>query len=241
MALIKCTQCENEISDKAYICPYCKSTLKDGTSQMLMKRKKNIKWIILPIVTIVVGCTISCIVWSVSDGKLNKKASNSYSSYKSDYGTYDSDYTYTPTTGKEGALAQAKSYLRSQAFSYKGLIEQLEYHGYSNYEATYGADNCGADWKEQAVKKAKSYIRSQAFSYKRLIEQLEYGGFTSDEATYGADHCAADWNEQAVKQAKSYLRSSSRWTRSKLIDQLEYGGFTYSQAVYGVDNCGESW
>ena len=73
------------------------------------------------------------------------------------------------------------------AFSYSGLIEQLEYEGYSTEEATYAVDNCGADWKEQAAKKAEEYLNSMSFSKSGLIEQLEYEGFTHDQAAYGAD------------------------------------------------------
>lgn len=73
------------------------------------------------------------------------------------------------------------------AFSYSGLIEQLEYEGYSTEEATYAVDNCGADWKEQAAKKAEEYLNSMSFSKSGLIEQLEYEGFTHEQAVYGAD------------------------------------------------------
>ena len=72
------------------------------------------------------------------------------------------------------------------AFSYSGLIEQLEYEGYSNEEAEYAAKNCGADWNEQAVKSAKQYLDIMSFSRQSLIEQLEYEGYTYDQASYAA-------------------------------------------------------
>ena len=83
-------------------------------------------------------------------------------------------------------MEKAKSYISHSAFSYTGLIEQLEYHGYSMSEATYGADHCGADWYEQAKKKAASYLSHMSFSKSELIDQLEYSGFTHDQAVYGA-------------------------------------------------------
>lgn len=89
--------------------------------------------------------------------------------------------------GERNALASAKQYLNSMAFSYSGLIEQLEYEGYSNSEATYAADNCGADWYEQAALSAKQYLNSMSFSRQGLIEQLEYEGFTYDQAVYGVE------------------------------------------------------
>ena len=50
------------------------------------------------------------------------------------------------TMGERNALSKALSYLDVMAFSYSGLIKQLEYEGYSYEEAKYGVDNCGANW-----------------------------------------------------------------------------------------------
>lgn len=97
----------------------------------------------------------------------------------------DSDSSNTLTTGQKNALSTAKSYLSCSAFSYQGLVSQLEYEKYSHEDAVYGADNCGADWNEQAAKSAASYLGSSAFSRDSLIEQLEYEGFTHEQAVYG--------------------------------------------------------
>lgn len=90
------------------------------------------------------------------------------------------------TIGEKNALDKAKSYLDYTAFSKEGLIEQLEYEGFTNAEAKFGVDNCGANWNEQAAKKAKQYMDYSSFSKQGLIEQLEYEGFTSAQAEYGA-------------------------------------------------------
>lgn len=135
------------------------------------------------------------------------------------------------------ALKAAKNYLEYTAFSYAGLISQLEYEGYSTEACTYAADNCNADWNEQALNSAINYLEHTAFSYSGLISQLEYEGFTSDQATYGADNCGADWNEQASNAAKNYLEYSS-FSRQGLLDQLIYEGFTQEQAEYGVASVG---
>ena len=87
--------------------------------------------------------------------------------------------------GEQNALRSAQSYLRSMSFSKTGLLDQLEYEGYSYDEARYAVNACGADWNEQAYKKAQSYLRSSSFSRDGLISQLEYEGFTHDEALYG--------------------------------------------------------
>ena len=167
---------------------------------------------------------------------------NIQDSEKSSSGTKTTSTTTVSTSqsatiGESNALKRAKEYLRFTAFSYSGLIDQLEYEKYSHTEAVYGADNCGADWNEQALKKANSYLSFTAFSYKGLIEQLEYEGFTHKEAEYGADNCGANWKEQAAKKAASYLKMMS-FSKSKLIEQLEYEGFTHEQAVYGVEKNG---
>lgn len=47
-------------------------------------------------------------------------------------------------TGKEGALNKAKSYLLLSAFSYTGLIEQLEYEGFTYDQASCGASQNGS-------------------------------------------------------------------------------------------------
>ena len=89
------------------------------------------------------------------------------------------------TMGERQALNKALQSLDYSAFSYSGLVEQLEYEGFSHSEATYGADNCGADWNEQAAKKAKQYLDYSSFSRQGLVEQLEYEGFTHSQAEYG--------------------------------------------------------
>lgn len=93
----------------------------------------------------------------------------------------------TQSIGEINALKSAKDYLNAMPFSYSGLVEQLEYEGYTHSEAVYGADNCGADWNEQAALSARSYLDSMSFSRQGLIEQLEYEGFTHAQAVYGVE------------------------------------------------------
>lgn len=107
-------------------------------------------------------------------------------SIKSETEIDDSEYE-NMTTGQKNALNQALSYLSFSAFSYQGLLEQLEYEKYTHEDAVFAADNCGADWNEQAAKKAKSYLEFSSFSKEGLIEQLEFEGFTHEQAVYGAE------------------------------------------------------
>ena len=91
------------------------------------------------------------------------------------------------TMGQRNALQTAKQYLSVMAFSYSGLIEQLEYEGYTTDEATYAVDNCGANWYEQAALSAKQYLNVMSFSRQGLIDQLEYEGFSYEQAVYGVE------------------------------------------------------
>lgn len=91
------------------------------------------------------------------------------------------------TMGEKNAKSKAMDYLAYKGFSYSGLIEQLEFEGFTNEEAVYAADNCGADWNEQAARSAKDYLNYSSFSKQGLIEQLEFEGYTNEQATYGAE------------------------------------------------------
>lgn len=93
----------------------------------------------------------------------------------------------TLTVSQENALGSADDYLAYQAFSKKGLIEQLEFEGYSTKDATFAVNNVQVNWNEQAAKAAENYLDFQNFSRSGLIEQLEFEGYTTKQATYGAD------------------------------------------------------
>ena len=219
-----CNVCGNEIAKSAKICPHC------GAKNKKPFYKKIWFWVLVIII----------LLGACSGG--NDEPINSTSNTDNPVKTQDTQQPEpvqddNVTTGQKNALKSAKNYLAFTAFSYEGLIDQLEYEQYSTEEATYAVDNCGADWNEQALLCAKNYLDFSAFSYEGLIEQLEYEQFTSEQAKYAADNCGADWNEQAAKCAKNYLDFSS-FSRAELIDQLEYEGFTSTQAEYGVQQNG---
>ncbi|NMF26657.1 hypothetical protein HF885_09525 [Olsenella umbonata] len=97
------------------------------------------------------------------------------------------EYTVELTVSQSNALARAASYLDYTSFSYKSLIDQLEFEGFSSEDATFAADHCGADWMVQAEKKARQYMDYSSFSRASLIGQLEFEGFTAEQAAHGAD------------------------------------------------------
>ena len=87
----------------------------------------------------------------------------------------------------ERALKLAKVYLKFSAFSYLGLVQQLEYERFTKKQAEYAVKHCGANWDEQAVRTARAYLDFSAFSREGLIEQLEYEGFTHEQAVHGVE------------------------------------------------------
>ena len=115
----------------------------------------------------------------------NTNSTTSSSSSTTTPSTSSNASTPSPTTGEKNALRTAREYLSFSAFSYTGLIKQLEYEGYSTEEATYAADNCNANWNLQAAKSAKEYLDISSFSRQGLIDQLIYEGYTQEQAEYG--------------------------------------------------------
>lgn len=216
--MITCKTCGEEIAKSAKVCPHCGAKNKKPTGCLVFL------CILFALMAVVIAAS------GGDSGSATPTAPVQDSPTPQETEFIDN----SATVGEKNALRSAKSYLSFSAFSYKGLIRQLEFEGYTTAEATYGADHCGADWMEQALKSAKNYLDFSAFSHDGLCEQLEFEGFTSEEAKYGADNCGADWNEQAAKSAKNYLDLMG-FSRSGLIEQLEFEGFTHEQAVYGVE------
>lgn len=87
----------------------------------------------------------------------------------------------------QNAIRSAETYLSVMGFSKLGLIEMLEYNGYSNESATEAVNTLTVDWNEQAVKCAKTYLNYMAFSRSGLTEMLKNNGFTDEQAEYAAD------------------------------------------------------
>jgi len=87
--------------------------------------------------------------------------------------------------GQVNALTQAENYLDVSAFSPSGLVNQLEFEGYSTADATAAVDSVSVDWYKQAARKADEYLSVSSFSESGLVEQLEFEGFTRKQAEYG--------------------------------------------------------
>lgn len=135
------------------------------------------KKILTTLLAVLITCGL-CFSFSACFDSSNNSGNNSNSSFTESSGA---------TIGERNALRAAKNYLQSMGFSRKGLIEQLEFEGYTHNEAIYAVDNCGANWNAQAVRVAKNYLNIMPFSRKELLEQLEFEGFTNEEANYGVE------------------------------------------------------
>lgn len=111
------------------------------------------------------------------DDELNKEdESNPYSELEPVF--------YNTIYGNEGAVNSAKDYLKFMAASKTKIISFLKKKGFTEEEAIYGAENCGADWYDQALRMAMSYLNVQEFTYEQLALQLMIEGFTEDEIIY---------------------------------------------------------
>jgi nucleoid-associated protein YgaU len=98
------------------------------------------------------------------------------------------------TENEQQALAAAQNYLSDEpGFSYLGLIQQLSSQygsGFSQSDATYAANNVGANWNQQAVYAAQNYMTTEpGWSCSGMVQQLSspYGSnFTTAQAEHGA-------------------------------------------------------
>ena len=88
--------------------------------------------------------------------------------------------------GKKNALKTARNYLDVMPFSHDGLVRQLiAFDKYSQEEAEYAADYCGANWSRQAEKSAENYLKFMSFSRDGLIQQLEsFDEYSKEQAEY---------------------------------------------------------
>lgn len=89
------------------------------------------------------------------------------------------------TLEQENAIGSAENYIRYSGFSREGLIDQLEYEGYSTESATFAADYIDVDWNEECKESAKDYLKYSTFSRQGLHDQLQYEGFTEEQIEYG--------------------------------------------------------
>lgn len=156
----------------------------------------------------------------------------------------------------QNALLTAQEILAEQPaeysgyFSYAGLVDWLvTYRYFTEDQARYAADNCGADWNEQALLQARWLTDDEdgmGYSQSTLADWLSYEpdmggyGFTQQEASLAAQNCNADWAEEAVKAVRNILKySDESYTKGEIVDRLvTYEGFSREDAIYGAEQNG---
>lgn len=230
---MKCENCGNEFEGN--FCPECGTPVNKNTDQKAptqnSKKKKKPNGCLTIVLTIFIVVVVVSAIGSLGGNNSGSTTSTATSSSEpaavsQDTATSSESTSSQPTESQAQepsvsvsnmqAYLKAIDYLDSMPFSASGLVDQLEYEGFTEAEAQEAVDALNVDWNEQALLKAKDYLDSSAFSYTSLKEQLEYEGYTTDQATYGVDNCGADWMEQAALRAKQYLDSSA-FSRSDLI------------------------
>jgi len=85
------------------------------------------------------------------------------------------------------AISSAELYLKVTCWSRSGLIDQLEYEGFSTATAGVAVDSLDLDYLDQAVCSGQSYLNLGGFSKSGLIDQLEYEGFSTSIATQAVE------------------------------------------------------
>lgn len=91
------------------------------------------------------------------------------------------------TDGQRNAVRMANEYLEIVAFSRVELIEQLMFAGLTSEDATFGADNSGANWYNNAIRRVHDYLEFMPFDRNALIELLMSEGFTRSQAEHGVN------------------------------------------------------
>lgn len=193
---MKCPKCGKEVAGN--FCPECGQPLNTQPSPAVgaastpnnpnkRKGKGCLAVVLVVLLFFVIGAALGSQNKNASSKPQSTDSSSQSVASQSELNSSQSvvESQDTVTTGQKNALRSAEQYLSVMPFSYSGLIEQLEYENYSTEDATYAADNCGADWNEQAAKAAKKYLDVMAFSRDGLIEQLIFEGFTQEQAEYG--------------------------------------------------------
>lgn len=215
MALIKCTECGTEVSDKAPACVKCGAPLALPQARTVVAAKKkgiaaarilmNILW---GVIGVVVFASVVNHCSSSQQANNTSAASTSFPGPPERETTSASEQARPPTAAtasaqdglslpQNNAVRSAKQYLKISGFSRDGLIQQLSASagdGYDLADATKAVDSLDVDWNGEAVKSAKQYLRITGFSCSGLIQQLSSSAgdrYSLEQATYGAHHAGA--------------------------------------------------
>ena len=88
------------------------------------------------------------------------------------------------TSAQEAALESARYRIDAEGVSKVALIQHMTADGYTRANATFAANNVGADWKAEAVEQAENRLDAEEYSRRSLAEHLGSDGFTPAEVEY---------------------------------------------------------
>ena len=147
--LIRCKACGATMAKSAKSCPKC------GAKNKKPFYKRVSFWLVIVIVLLMVSCSTSKDGNSSSTAETKQGAVSSSTTTSSEAATSSTESTASEveeeqpaeessaSIGQKNALRKAQQYLSAMPFSYSGLIEQLEFEGYTAEQAAYGAEQNG--------------------------------------------------------------------------------------------------
>ncbi len=178
---MKCKKCGNEFDGN--FCPACGTPADDKTvvSQTPVRAKKKHGCLTVVLVVVVVFFILAAIgSQGGSDTASSQTSTSSQSqdvqpSASSDVqATAEAEPAPTATPAVQVSNMQAYltavSYIKTMPFSASGLVDQLEYEGFTEAEAQEAVDALDVDWNEQALLDAQQYLETSAFSHTGLID-----------------------------------------------------------------------
>lgn len=144
-------------------------------------KKSFIRAMALVIITVIIfpNAAFAITTWTGGVGNLAEDYSNSVNEQNAG----------SATVGEQNALRVGRDYLNAMGFSYEGLIDQLEYEGFSHEEAVYACDIL-FERSSLPVKNGSSGSK-----VKEVQEKLIESGFLSGSA----DGIFGNGTEKAVK------------------------------------------
>ena len=142
------------------------------------------------------------------------------------------------------ALEFVQSYLQMWAYSSAELTKMLTEEGFSETEAQYAIDNCGADWAQINIALAQGQLQQFPITSRNaLIEMLmDYNSMSKTEAAAAAD--TIDWNKQALQAAYALLNDEYEigYSAERLYSWLHWEcGFEETQVQYALDLVETDW
>ena len=173
-----CDACGHMIAENSNVtCPNCGKVYKKSNGCFTV-----ILWIIA--ISMILGA-LGNIIESFSGSSTESMSSSTTYSSTEETPTVVPEPEDNRTMGQKQASQKAESYINYQAFSARGLYDQLVFEGFSKEDSEYAVNNLSVDWNEQAAKKAQDYINLQSYSKQGLIDQLVFEGFSKEQAKYG--------------------------------------------------------